>query len=76
MKIVHRECITKQNKSLFLAKQRMVTPKRLTRKCTECRDGMMDGELQAIPNEIPLSAYQKIIPVNYMPEIMKKHHFS
>jgi hypothetical protein len=53
----------------------MVTPKILTRKCTECRDGMMEGELQAIPNEIPLSSYQKIVPVNYMPEIMKKHHF-
>jgi hypothetical protein len=38
----------------------MVTPKTLTRKCTECRDGMMEGELQAIPNEMPLSSYQKI----------------
>ena len=53
----------------------MVTPKRLTRKCTECRDGITEGEFQAIPNEIPLSSYQKIVPVNYMPEIMKKHHF-
>jgi hypothetical protein len=42
----------------------MVTPKILTRKCTECRDGMMEGELQAIPNEIPSSSYQKIVPVN------------
>jgi hypothetical protein len=53
----------------------MVTPKILTRKCTECRDGMMEGELHAIPNEIPLSSYQKIVPVNYMSEIMKKYHF-
>lgn len=53
----------------------MVTPKRLTRKCTECRDGMMEGELQAIPNEMPLSSFQKIIPADYMPEIMKKHRF-
>jgi hypothetical protein len=36
---------------------------------------MMEGELQAIPNEMPLSSYQKIAPANYMPEIMKKHHF-
>jgi hypothetical protein len=36
---------------------------------------MMEGELQGIPNEIPLSSYQKIVPVNYMPEILKKHHF-
>jgi hypothetical protein len=53
----------------------MATPKRLTRKCTECRDGLMEGELQAIPNEIPSSSFQKIIPADYMPEIMKKHHF-
>jgi hypothetical protein len=53
----------------------MVTPKTLTRKCSECRDGMMEGELQAIPNEMPLSSYQKIAPANYMPEIMKKHHY-
>jgi len=53
----------------------MVAPKILTRKCTECRDGLMEGKLQAIPNEIPLSSFQKIIPVKYMPEIMKKHHF-
>ena len=53
----------------------MVTTKRLTRKCTECRDGMMEGELQAIPNEIPFSSYQKIVLIDYMPEFMKKHHF-
>lgn len=53
----------------------MVTPKRLTRKCTECRDGLMEGELQPIPDEIPLSSYQKIAPVDYIPEIMKKHRF-
>ena len=46
----------------------MVTPKSLTRKCTECRDGMMKGELQGIPNEMPLSSFQKIIPADYMPE--------
>jgi hypothetical protein len=51
----------------------MVAPKRLTRKCTKCRDGMMDGELQTIPNEIPLSSFQKIVPADYMPEIMKIH---
>ena len=36
---------------------------------------MMEGELQAIPNEMPLSSFQKIIPADYMPEIMKKHRF-
>jgi hypothetical protein len=40
----------------------MVTPKILTRKCIECRDGMMEGELQAISNEMPLSSYQKLVP--------------
>ena len=48
----------------------MVTPKRLTRKCTECRDDMMEGELQTITNEIPLSSYQKIVLTDYMPEII------
>jgi hypothetical protein len=67
--------MTKQDKLLLLIRQVMVTPKRLTRKCTECRDGMMEGELQAIPNEMPLSSYQKIVPADYMPEIMKKHRF-
>ena len=46
----------------------MVTPKRLTGKCTECRDDMMEGELQTITNEIPLSSYQKIVLTDYMPE--------
>ena len=46
----------------------MVTQKTLTRKCTECRDGMMEGELQAIPNEMPLSSYQIIVPANFMPD--------
>jgi len=37
---------------------------------------MMEGELQAIPNEMPLSSsFQKIVPADYMPEIMKKYHF-
>jgi hypothetical protein len=31
----------------------------------------MEGELQAIPNEIPLSSFQKIVPTDYMPEIIK-----
>jgi hypothetical protein len=31
----------------------------------------MEGELQAIPNEIPLSSFQKIVPPDYMSEIMK-----
>jgi hypothetical protein len=53
----------------------MVSPKRLTRKCTECRDGIMEGELQTIPNEIPLSSYQKVVPTDYMPEIISKHRF-
>jgi hypothetical protein len=53
----------------------MVTPKRLIRKCTECRDGYMDGELQAIPTELELPLFQKIAPSKYMPEIMKQHHF-
>jgi hypothetical protein len=48
----------------------MVTPKSLTRKCTECYDGIMEGELQAVPIEMPLSSYQKkIVLTEYIPEI-------
>ena len=31
----------------------------------------MEGELQAITNEIPVSSFQKIVPTDYLPEIMK-----
>ncbi|MGB7882176.1 MAG: hypothetical protein WBL44_05575 [Nitrososphaeraceae archaeon] len=42
----------------------------MTRKCTECYDGIMEGELQAVPIEMPLSSYQKkIVLTEYIPEI-------
>jgi hypothetical protein len=47
----------------------MVTPKILTRKCTECRDGMMEGELQVIPKiflksltHFDKSGYSSVVP--------------
>jgi hypothetical protein len=34
-------------------------PRRLTRKCTECCEVIIEGELQAIPNEMPKSLRQR-----------------
>ena len=53
----------------------MVVPRRMTKRCIECQGGMMEGEFQAIPTEFELPLFQKIDPIKYMPQIMRKHQY-
>jgi hypothetical protein len=50
--------------------------KNVMRYCSKCQGGVMEGETQQIPKQIPLPILQALaIPVeNYLPYIMRKYH--
>jgi hypothetical protein len=48
----------------------------MMRYCSKCQGGVMEGETQTIPKQIPLPILHALaIPVeNFLPYIMKKYH--